>query len=59
MLSEESQLDRIERMLKWIILDRRNDTIKKHYHKTHLSDKDLEGALWEKPDISYLFPKSG
>ena len=49
------QLDRIEKMLKWIILDKCNDTIKEHYRKAHLPDEALDGALWEKPDVSDIF----
>jgi len=45
------ELDRLKRMLRWIILDRCNDTIKKMHHGS-FPDKDLEEMLWEKPDIS-------
>jgi len=52
------KLDRIEKMLKWIILDKCNDTVREHYRKMRLSDEDLEKALWKKPDISDILKSS-
>ena len=59
MPKKETQLDRIERKLDWIIVEAYNEAIRKLFRKGCPPDEDLEGVLWELPTVSDVFRNRG